>query len=120
MNKIDKRLKGDIMGWVSCDDNNNPNVIKPSFINEWTSAAGGLSKNINSSSKRGKTNAKWICNQMTSFREGYEKLSGYGFSDAYIECILSLATAEYILSLATTGVEFIRISDVRKISILYP
>lgn len=95
--------KGDIIGGVKGDDNNDPNVNKPSITNERTSAVGDLSRDANSSSKRGRTDEEWVCDQMTSFRESYGKLSGYRFADAYIECILSLAT---------TGVESFRISDV--------
>jgi len=49
------------------------------------------------------TDEQWVEKQMTSFRETYGLLPGYEYADAYMECILSLATS---------GVESERVNEV--------
>ena len=49
------------------------------------------------------TDEQWVDEQMKAFRETYGLLPGYEYADAYMECILSLATS---------GVESERVSDV--------
>lgn len=46
---------------------------------------------------------QWVDEQMKAFRETYGSLPGYEYADAYMECILSLATS---------GVESERVSEV--------
>jgi hypothetical protein len=50
-----------------------------------------------------RTDETWVEDQMKVFREGYGQLPGYEYADAYLECILSLAT---------TGIESSRLSEV--------
>lgn len=44
-------------------------------------------------SKRGRSDADWVADQLSAFRESYGALPGYPLADAYLECILSLATS---------------------------
>lgn len=55
------------------------------------------------SSKRGRTDEEWVAEQLDIFRESYEALPGYQYADAYLECILNLATS---------GVESPRVAEV--------
>jgi len=55
------------------------------------------------SSKRGRTDEEWVAEQLDTFRESYEALPGYQYADAYLECILNLATS---------GVESPRVAEV--------
>jgi hypothetical protein len=52
---------------------------------------------------RGRTNEEYVADQLTIFRENYGDLPGYSFAEAYLESILSLATS---------GVESARVSQV--------
>jgi len=53
--------------------------------------------------RRGRSDGEWVEDQMAVFRDSYEVLPGYEYADAYLECILSLAT---------TGVESPRVAEV--------
>lgn len=55
------------------------------------------------SSKSGRTDEEWVAEQLDTFRESYEALPGYQYADAYLECILNLATS---------GVESPRVAEV--------
>jgi hypothetical protein len=55
--------------------------------------------------KQQKTDKQWIQDQMEAFRLNYGQVPGYyEYADAYLECILDLAT---------TGIESDRVSEVR-------
>lgn len=54
-------------------------------------------------SKRGRSDEEWVADQLSAFRDSYGALPGYPLADAYLECILSLATS---------GEESIRKSEV--------
>lgn len=41
---------------------------------------------------RGRTNEQWVADQISTFREKYGSLPGYSYAEAYLETILSLAT----------------------------
>jgi len=43
--------------------------------------------------KQGRTDEEWVFDQIAAFRETYGSLSGYSLAEAYLECILSLATS---------------------------
>ncbi len=49
------------------------------------------------------TDEQWVKDQMNAFRETYGSLPGYEYADSYMDCILSLATS---------GIESDRVSDV--------
>ena len=53
--------------------------------------------------KRSRTDEEWISEQLGTFRASYGALPAYGYADAYLECILCLATS---------GVESPRAPDV--------
>jgi hypothetical protein len=53
--------------------------------------------------KKGRTDEKWVEEQLQAFRETYGSVEGYQYAEAYMECILSLATS---------GVESDRVSEV--------
>ena len=53
--------------------------------------------------KRGRTDEEWVAEQLDTFRESYEALPGYQYAEAYLECILNLATS---------GVESPRVADI--------
>ncbi len=55
------------------------------------------------------TDEQWVNEQMKAFRETYGLLPGYEYADAYMQCILSLATS---------GVESERVMDVSFFSIV--
>ena len=55
------------------------------------------------------TDEKWVEDQIKVFREGYGQLPGYEYADAYLECILSLATI---------GIESSRVSEVRLFTVI--
>eukprot|EP00566_Odontella_aurita_P007758 CAMPEP_0113556550 /NCGR_PEP_ID=MMETSP0015_2-20120614/17313_1 /TAXON_ID=2838 /ORGANISM="Odontella" /LENGTH=700 /DNA_ID=CAMNT_0000457907 /DNA_START=144 /DNA_END=2246 /DNA_ORIENTATION=- /assembly_acc=CAM_ASM_000160 len=44
-------------------------------------------------SKRGRSDEEWVADQLSAFRESYGALPGYPLAEAYLECILSLATS---------------------------
>ncbi|KAL7569336.1 hypothetical protein ACA910_016878 [Epithemia clementina (nom. ined.)] len=52
---------------------------------------------------RGRTDAEYVTDQMNAFRERYGSLPGYGYAEAYLDSILSLAT---------TGIESVRVPEV--------
>ena len=54
-------------------------------------------------SKTTRTDEQWVNDQIKAFRESYGELDGYQFADAYLESILSLATS---------GEESYRVSEV--------
>jgi len=47
---------------------------------------------------------QWVASQLSMFRESYQNIPGYNAAEAYLECILSLATG---------GVESDRVAEVR-------
>jgi len=53
--------------------------------------------------KKPRTNKEYVADQIAAFRERYESLSGYSYAEAYLESILSLAT---------TGDESPRVTEV--------
>mmetsp|Transcript_5163 Transcript_5163/g.9820 ORF Transcript_5163/g.9820 Transcript_5163/m.9820 type:complete len:845 (-) Transcript_5163:40-2574(-) len=53
--------------------------------------------------RKGRTDEKWVEEQLKAFRETYGSVEGYPYAEAYMECILSLATS---------GVESERVSEV--------
>jgi hypothetical protein len=53
--------------------------------------------------KKGRTDEKWVEEQLQAFRDTYGNMEGYQYAEAYMECILSLATS---------GVESARVSEV--------
>ncbi len=55
--------------------------------------------------KKPRTNKEYVADQIAAFRERYESLSGYSYAEAYLESILSLAT---------TGDESPRVTEVSK------
>jgi len=54
-------------------------------------------------SKRGRTDEEWVAEQLAAFRESYGALPGYQYADAYLDCILNLATS---------GIESPRVAEV--------
>ena len=54
---------------------------------------------------RGRTNEQYVADQIKAFRERYGSLPGFDYAEAYLESILSLAT---------TGDESPRVSEVRR------
>ena len=59
------------------------------------------------SRKQRKTDQEWITEQMEAFRLNYGQVPGYyEYADAYLECILDLAT---------TGIESDRVSEVNQL-----
>ena len=44
-------------------------------------------------SPRSRTDAEYVTDQLNSFRERYGNLPGYGYAEAYLESVLSLATS---------------------------
>lgn len=44
-------------------------------------------------SNRGKTDEAWVASQIQTFRDTYGQVQGYDYAEAYMECILSLATS---------------------------
>lgn len=64
--------------------------------------AGGISK---APFPRGRTDEEYVADQVQAFRSRYEELPGYPFAEAYLECVLSLATS---------GVESTRVKEVKE------
>ena len=63
------------------------------------------SENNNPTPRTGQDKERqWVETQLAAFRESYQNIPGYNAAEAYLECILSLAT---------TGVESDRVSEVR-------
>ena len=56
-------------------------------------------------SKKPRSNKEYVADQIVAFRERYESLAGYSYAEAYLESILSLAT---------TGNESPRVTEVSK------
>ena len=52
---------------------------------------------------------QWVATQLAAFKESYQNIPGYEAAETYLECILSLAT---------TGVESGRVSEVRYVLML--
>lgn len=55
--------------------------------------------------RKGNTEKQWVANQLETFKDTYGIVQGYEFAEAYMECILSLATS---------GEESPRVEDVMK------
>ncbi|GFH45291.1 hypothetical protein CTEN210_01765 [Chaetoceros tenuissimus] len=55
--------------------------------------------------RKGNTEKQWVANQLETFKDTYGNVQGYEFAEAYMECILSLATS---------GEESPRVEDVMK------
>jgi len=53
--------------------------------------------------RKGSTDEQWVIGQLKTFRETYGHVKGYTYAEAYMECILSLATS---------GVESERVKEV--------
>jgi len=53
--------------------------------------------------RKARTDAQWVEDQLMAFQETYGQVAGYEFAEAYMACILSLATS---------GVESERVSEV--------
>lgn len=58
-------------------------------------------------SRKGTTEQQWVKDQLEAFQETYGDLEGYKYAEAYMDCILSLATS---------GVESNRVKEVRSLS----
>ena len=78
-------------------------VVRKSGEEDATNDADEEETPIPRSSKRGRTDEEWVAEQLGTFRESYEALPGYQYADAYLECILNLATS---------GVESPRVAEV--------
>ena len=68
------------------------------------------SSSSSSTSKSKLTDEQWVKEQMKAFRETYGLLPGYEYADAYMQCILSLATS---------GIESERVIDVSYLWLLF-
>ncbi len=58
------------------------------------------------SGRKGGTDEQWVADQLKAFQETYGDIKGYEYAEAYMECILSLATK---------GVESDRVSEVSRL-----
>ncbi len=83
----------------NADNDNNESEITPITKSEMSTS----SSTQNPLSKMKLTDEEWVTEQMRAFRETYGLLPGYEYADAYMQCILSLATS---------GVESERVDDV--------
>jgi hypothetical protein len=82
------------------DSSNNSPLIAKDSANPGTAAATSSSS---SSSSKTRTMEQYVKDQIKAFRERYGSLAGYDYAEAYLESILSLAT---------TGKESPRVTDV--------
>lgn len=87
-----------IVGQNNDNENNNKNDE-----NDTTSTSSTSSSTPKPLTKMKMTDEQWVSEQMNAFRETYGLLPGYEYADAYMDCILSLATS---------GTESERVSDV--------